>query len=167
VAEEWSVLELDCDAAAGADAGTAILDAIAHAVEAMPTPAGDTSAEIIVLAERGCATSAAMAILAAPAGFDAPQGLVTIDAFAETGFLPLGAELAACDRLATIWTVARGAADLRNATLAYHASLQAQGRDSHFLVLPDVASSLAAQAAGARTPLGRELRWLLAPVHSR
>jgi hypothetical protein len=92
---------------------------------------------------------------------------VTVDAFADDGVNEICQKLATLQNLASIWAVHREERALREATLKHHVDLQARGRETHFLVLPDRTRSLAQQLVDARDPLGREMRWLLDPVHSR
>ena len=61
--------------------------------------------------------------------------------------------LAGLENLATIWAVHRSEQRLREQTLKHHAMLQASGRETHFMVVPDPAKSLAQQLADSRDPL--------------
>ena len=87
-------------------------------------------------------------------------GLVAIDA------LDIAVDsLTEIETLATLIAASREATAARGAGLASHRALQARGRDSRFVAVAD--TQWAAQLADPAQPIGRELRWLLDPVHSR
>jgi hypothetical protein len=163
VSDGWNVLEIGC--ASPDDDGTpaGIVDAVRQSrsrTEGAPT---------IFIADKGTASAVCQAVLLAHEGglLTGSTGLVTVDAFADDGANDICEELAALESLASIWAVHREEPALREKTLKHHVGLQVRGRETHFLVLPDKARSLAQQLADPRDPLGREMRWLLDPVHSR
>jgi hypothetical protein len=162
VSEGWNVLEAGN---ATADEATApdIVDAVRHARSHMD---GTTT---LFVADRGMATAVCKAVILAHRDrlLGGPCGLVTTDGFADGGLPALCEELAELENLATIWAVHRADRALRERTLRHHTTLQRLGRETHFMVLPDPARSLAEQLTDSRDPLGRETRWLLDPVHSR
>jgi len=162
VAEGWNVLEIGCPAADTNALSIGIIDAVARA-------RSRSEGATLFIADRGMASPAGNAIVLGHKDrlLAGPCGLVTIDAFAEDGFPAICETLAGLDTLATIWAVHRGARSLRERTLRHHAKLQASGRETHFIVVPDPGKSLAQRLADSRDPLGRETRWLLDPVHSR
>jgi hypothetical protein len=157
------VLEIGC--ASPGDDGTpaGIVDALRQ------SRTHSDRAPTIFIADRGTASDVCQAILLAHDGglLTGPSGLVTVDAFADDGVDEICEELAALENLAAIWAVHREERALREKTLKHHVNLQAQGRETHFLVLADKARSLAQQLTDSRDPLGREMRWLLDPVNSR
>jgi hypothetical protein len=126
-------------------------------------------APTLFIADQGTASALGRTILLAhrSGSLTGPSGLVTVDAFADDHVRAVCDELAGVENLATIWAVHREERALREPTFRHHMMLQARGRETHFLVLSDKARSLAQQLADARDPLGREMRWLLDPVHSR
>jgi hypothetical protein len=163
VSEGWNVLEMGCAAPGHDDIAAGIIDAVKQSLS-HPDAAGT-----MFIADRGMASAMCKAVVLAHrvhliAG---PCGLLTIDAFAEDGVPAMAEELAGLENLATIWAVQREHRKLREQTFKHHAVLQACGRETHFLVLPDSSRSLAEQLADSHNPLGRETRWLLDPVHSR
>jgi hypothetical protein len=163
VSDGWNVLEIGC--ASSDDDGTP--DGIVDAVRQSRSRAD--GAPTIFIADKGTASAVCRAVLLAHRGglLTGPCGLLTVDAFADDGADETCEKLAALKNLAWIWAVHREERALREKTLKHHVNLQARGRETHFLVLPDKARSLAQQLADARDPLGREMRWLLDPVHSR
>jgi hypothetical protein len=163
VSEGWNVLEIGCPASDNGRTAAAIVDAAAKS-----RTRGDGVATIFI-ADRGTATAVAQAIILGHRDrlIAGRCGLVTTDAFAEDEFPAVCGELAEIENLATIWAVDRGERKLRQQTFKHHAMLQERRRETHFLVLPDPARSLAQQLIDSRNPLGREARWLLDPVHSR
>lgn len=88
-------------------------------------------------------------------------GLVTIDA-ADLSLEPL----AEIETLAWMIAANREAAAARHTGFACHHALQARDRDSRFIVM-NAARTLADEITDATGQFGRELRWLLYPVHSR
>lgn len=162
VAEGWNVLEIGCPVSGASATSIGIIGAVAKwrsRSEGAP----------LFVADRGTASAVGQAILLGDRDLliAGSCGLVTIDAFAEDEFAAVGETLAGLENLATIWAVHRGERSLRERTLGHHAKLQASGRETHFMVLPDASKSLAQQLTDSRDPLGREARWLLDPVHSR
>jgi hypothetical protein len=162
VAEGWNVLEIGCPAADASVASIGIIDAVAKS-------RSRSEGASLFIADRGTASSVGQAIVLGDRDLliAGPCGLVTIDAFAEDDFAAICEPLAGLENLATIWAVHRSEQSLREQTLKHHTMLQASGRDTHFMVVPDPAKSLAQKLADSRDPLGRETRWLLDPVHSR
>jgi hypothetical protein len=159
----WNVLEIGCASSDDDNTPAGIVDAVRQSrsrADGAPT---------IFIADKGTAFAVCQAaLLARRSGLlTGPGGLVTVDAFAEDSVNEICEELAALEGLASIWAVHREERSLREKTLKHHMNLQARGRETHFLVLPDKARSLAQQLADPRDPLGREMRWLLDPVHSR
>ncbi|WJR76597.1 hypothetical protein [Bradyrhizobium sp. NP1] len=166
VSEGWNVLEAGCGTASGsAHAAADIVEAVRQCGSASPADWGPT----IFIADQDTAASVCKAVLlACREGLKAARcGLVTVDAFADDAVRPILEQLAALDGLAAIWAVHRERREIRQQALAHHASLQARGRETHFLVLPDTARSPVQRLADPRDPLGCETRWLLDPVHSR
>jgi hypothetical protein len=163
VSEGWTVLEAGVATMYDDLAARSIVDAVKQACSR------ERYTSTLFVADRGTASAACKAVIQAhhDAVLNGRCGLVTVDAFAESAVPTLGKELAALENLATIWTVRRPDAALRKKTFAHHTVLQTQGRETHFLVLPDAARSLSEQLTDIRSPLGRETRWLLEPVHSR
>lgn len=163
VSDGWNVLEIGC--ASSDDSVTAA--GIVDAVKQSGSPAD--GAPTVFIADRGTAFATCQAVLLAHRGglLRGPSGLVTVDAFADDGVAAICEGLAALENLASIWAVHREERGLREKTFRHHASLQARERETHFVVLPDKAKSLARQLADPRDPLGRETRWLLDPVNSR
>jgi hypothetical protein len=162
VAEGWNVLEIGCAAADASVASIGIIDAVAKS-------RSRSEGATFFIADRGTASAVGQAIVLGDRDLliTGPCGLVTIDAFAEDGFAAAGETLSELGNLATIWAVHRDERALREQTLRHHAKLQTHGRETHFMVVPDHAKSLAQQLTDSRDPLGREARWLLDPVHSR
>jgi hypothetical protein len=163
VSEGWNVLEIGC--ASPDDDGTpaGIVDAVRQSrsrADGAPT---------IFVADHGTASAVCQGVLLAHRSglLTGPIGLVTVDAFAGNDIKAICDELAGLEDLAAIWAVHREEHALREPTFRHHMMLQARGRETHFLVLPDKTRSLAQQLADPRDPLGREMRWLLDPVHSR
>ena len=165
VSEGWNMLE------AGSATGDIDSDAVAFGlVEAVKQARSQTgSAATMFVADRGMASAVCRAVMLAHRDdlLGSLCGLVTVDAFAESRAPALCKELAELKNLATIWAVHRTDRALRERTLKHHTALQTLGRETHFLVLPVAARSLAEQLTDSRDPLGRETRWLLDPVHSR
>jgi hypothetical protein len=163
VSEGWNVLEIGCAAPGEHGAPAGIVDALRQ------SRSHSDRAQTIFIADRGTASAVCQAILLAYGSglLTGPSGLVTVDAFADDGVNEICEELAALEHLASIWAIHREQRALREKTLKHHINLQAQGRETHFLVLADKARSLAQQLTDARDPLGREMRWLLDPVNSR
>lgn len=163
VSEGWNVLAVGVAAASDDLAVPIVVDAVKQAYSLQ------RCASTMFIADHGQASAVCRAIIRAHQDdlLKGPCGLVTIDAFADSAVPTLGKELAALENLATIWAVRRSDAALRKKTLAHHTALQTQGRETHFLVLADAARSLSEQLTDVRSPLGRETRWLLEPVHSR
>src|SRR5260221_7575014 len=162
VAEGWNGLEIGCPAFDASATAIAIIDAVAKS-------RSRSEGATLFVADRGTASSVGNAVLLGHKDrlIAGPCGLITIDAFAEDGFSAICETLGELEKLATIWAVHRGERALREQTLRHHMMLQARGRETHFMVAPDPAKSLAHQLADSRDPLGRETRWLLDPVHSR
>lgn len=162
LAEGWNVLEIGCLATEGRTTSIDILGAVAEA-------RARTAGTILFIADRGMASVVGQSIVFGDKDrrIAGRRGFVTIDAFAEAGAAAICDALAQLENLATVWAVRRGERGLRDATLRHHAMLQEHGRETHFVVVADPAESFAQQLADPRDPLGRETRWLLAPVHSR
>jgi hypothetical protein len=160
VAEGWNVLETACNVA---DKETTAAD-IADAVKQCPVFGGT-----LFIADQDLAQSVCRAVLdlCRSGSIAGAVGLVTLDAFADEALQPLADALAEFEVLATIWAARRNNADVRRKTLAHHTALQARNRETHFVALPDDALTLAQHLADPRDPVGREMRWLLDPVHSR
>jgi hypothetical protein len=160
VSEGWNVLETGCNVADNEATSADIVDA----VKQCPL-AGST----IFLADQDLAPAVCRAVLdlCRSGSIAGAVGLVTVDAFADDTLGPVADALAEFAVLATIWAAHRNNADIRRKTLAHHTGLQARNRETHFVVLPDDARSLVQHLADPRDPLGREMRWLLDPVHSR
>lgn len=163
VSEGWNVLEVGIAGENSHSAARDIVDAVRQAHLHL------SYASAMFIADRGTAAAVCRAIILARQDglLRVSCGLVTIDAFAESDILTLCGELAALGNLTTIWAVNRTDGVLRRTTFEHHTALQTQGRETHFLVLPDAAQSLAEHLMDARDPLGRGARWLLEPVHSR
>jgi len=163
VSEGWNVLDIGCPASDNDETAAGIIDAAAK------SGAGAEKAATVFIADRGTASAVGQAIVLGHRDrlIAGACGLVTIDAFAENGFPPIGEKLAKLESLATIWAVQREKRELRQQTMAHHVMLQAQRRETRFLAIQDASRSLAQQLADSRDPLGRETRWLLDPVHSR
>lgn len=162
LAEGWNVLEIGCLASDGRTTSTDILGAVAES-------RARAGGAVLFIADRGTASAVGQSIVLGDKNrlISGRCGFVTIDAFTEAGAPAICDTLAQLENLATIWAVRRAEPSAREATLRHHAVLQTRGRETHFLVVPDPAKSLAQQLADSRDPLGRETRWLLAPVHSR
>jgi hypothetical protein len=162
VAEGWNVLEIGCPASDVSATSIGIIDAVAKS-------RSRSEGATLFVADRGTASAVGNAVILGHKDrlIAGSCGLVTIDAFGESDFPSMSETLAGLQKLATIWAVHRGERALRERTLKHHAKLQASGRETHFMIVPDPAKSLAQQLADSRDPLGRETRWLLDPVHSR
>jgi hypothetical protein len=163
VAEGWNVLEAGAAVADNEVAARSIVDAVKQADSYV------SFTSIMFIADHGAASAVCQAILQAHRKdlLKGPCGLVTIDAFAERAVPALGDKLAELENLATIWAVHRTHSALRKRTFARHTALQTRGQETHFLVLPNAARSMAERLADTRDPLSREIRWLLEPIHSR
>jgi len=162
VAEGWNVLEIGCPASDVSATSIGIIDAVAKS-------RSRSEGATLFIADRGTASAVGQAIVLGDRDLliAGSCGLVTIDAFAEDEFAAIGETLSGLENLATIWAVHRGESTLREQTFRHHMMLQARGRETHFMIVPGPAKSLAQQLADSRDPLGREARWLLDPVHSR
>ena len=160
VSEGWNVLETGCNIAVNETTAADIADAVKQCA----TPGGT-----LFIADRDLAPAVCRAVLdiCRSGSIAGAVGLITVDAFADDALQPVADALAEFDVVATIWAARRNNADVRRKTLAHHTGLQARNRETHFVVLPDEARSLVQHLADPRDPLGREMRWLLDPVHSR
>lgn len=100
------------------------------------------------------------------------DGCCLVDAFDSQSpelrqhFDALATKLSELDHLASV-VATRRQSDGRRAALDHHLRLQQLGRETHFLALADEGSTLLQRVSDALDPLGREIRWLLRPVHSR
>ena len=176
-ADGWNVLHIvaanptaDADAAA-----TMILDTLKRAtaeINADPK----TPLQIVAIADGAAALPACMTVLQSHrhATLPAIGGIAMIDAFEQPAtespaprMSDIAAELAKLDGLATIVAARRSSTDTRRTGMSYHRQLQALGRETHYLVLAETDTPLLAQLADAQNAPGREIRWLLDPVHSR
>ena len=163
VSEGWNVLEVGCASPDSEGTPAGIVDAVGQSrsrADGAPT---------IFIADQGTASALGRTVLLAhrSGSLTGPSGLVTVDAFADDDAKTTCEEIAGLENLATIWAVHREERALRELTIRHHMMLQARGRETHFLVLPDKTRSLAQKLADPHDPLGREMRWLLDPVHSR
>lgn len=176
-ADGWNVLHIvaanptaDADAAA-----TMLLDTLKRATSEMKA-APTTSLQIVAIADGAAALPACMTVLQSHrhATLPAIGGIVMIDSFEQPAtespaprMSDIAAELARLDGLATIVAARRTSADTRRTGMSHHRQLQALGRETHYLVLAETDTPLLAQLADPQKALGREIRWLLDPVHSR
>lgn len=174
-AESWNVLHValprgDADAVA-----TIILDTLARAASEL-TAVPIASLQIVAVAYGAVALPACIATLQSHRQMKQPMigGIATIDAFEQSAAIStahrmpdIAAELAELDGLATLVAARRLSAETRRAGMSYHQQLQALGRETHYLVLAENDAPLLTQLADAHGALGREVRWLLDPVHSR
>ncbi|HEX2366344.1 MAG TPA: hypothetical protein VHJ00_15130 [Bradyrhizobium sp.] len=163
VSEGWNVLEVGCASPDSEGTPAGIVDAVGQ------SRSRADGAPAIFIADQGTASAVCRAVLLAHRSglLTGPSGLVTVDAFADDAVKAICEELAGLENLATIWAVHREERTLREPSFRHHMMLQVRGRETHFLVLPDKTRSLVQQLADSRDPLGREMRWLLDPVHSR
>ena len=171
--EGWNVLHLAVTKIAGA---TAVATAINHTLSRATTQLASTSTRpwrIVAVADGAAALPACLAVLQSHRQESLPAigGIVTVDAFASTPatneISNIAAELAQLDTLVTVIATRRSSPAARRGGMSYHQLLQANGRETHFVVLAENGLTLFKQLADARDPFGREVRWLLDPVHSR
>lgn len=169
--DSWSVLHIDFGPEPAGFTIADIGDAVSRAIDALGHVLGNLP--IVAVAEDQAALPVAEAVLQSHRQAASPTigGIVLAGAFdvgspeLQRRFDDLATELAELQGLASI--VATGRSDTRQAALAYHIKLQRLGRESHFLVLNDYGQPLWQCFGDPRSPLGREIRWLLQPVHSR
>ncbi len=95
------------------------------------------------------------------------RGLVALDGVPDDAAQAGLSSLAELADVATILAARAGLTDIRRRGLALHRRLQAAGRDTCFIVVPNERRSLIKRLADPRDPLGMEMRRLLDPVHSR
>lgn len=172
--EGWNVLHLAAAPPADADAIAAIiLDTLARAASRLTT-SPNSSLRIVAVADGAAGLPACIATLQSHHQKEQAKigGIVTIDAFERPvatadRMSDIATELAKLDGLATIVAAYRSSTEARRAGMAYHRQLQALDRETHYLVLADSDVPLLTQLADAQHALGREVRWLLDPVHSR
>lgn len=172
--EGWNVLHLATASPADADAvATIILDTLARAVSRL-TANPNSSLGIVAVADGAAGLPSCIATLRSHLANEHARigGIVTVDAFEQAGatadrMSALATELAGLDGLATIVAAYRSSMEARRAGLSYHRQFQALDRETHYLVLAESDVPLLTQLADARHALGREVRWLLDPVHSR
>ena len=169
--EGWNVLHLAVTKIAGA---TAVATAINHTLSRATTQLATTRPlRIVAVADGAIILPACLAVLQSHRQKYLPTigGIVTVDAFASTPatneISNIAAELAQLDTLVTVSATRRSSPAARRGGLSYHQLLQANGRETHFVVLAENGLTLFQQVADTRHPLGREVRWLLDPVHSR
>jgi hypothetical protein len=171
--EGWNILHLAVTKIAGA---TAVATAINHTLSRATSRLASTSTRpwrIVAVADGAAALSACLAVLQSHRQENLPTigGIVTVDAFASTPatneISNIAAELAQLDTLVTLIAARRSSPAARRGGMSYHQLLQANGRETHFVVLAENGLTLFQQVADARDPFGREVRWLLDPVHSR
>jgi hypothetical protein len=171
--EGWNVLHLAVTRIANA---TAVAVTINDALSRATTQLASTSTRplrIVAVADGAAALPACMAVLQSHRRENLPTigGIVTVDAFASTPatneISNIAAELAQLDTLVTVIATRRSSPAARRVGMSYHQLLQANGRETHFVVLAENGLTLFQQLADARDPFGREVRWLLDPVHSR
>jgi hypothetical protein len=168
--EGWNVLHLACAATADAETAAAeITDALVRAARRLALPPS-RPLQIVAIADGAAAHAACLAVLRSHGQPASPEisGLVAVDAFASaSASATVAAELADIDGLATVIAARRSNAEARSGGLAIHQRRQSNGRESHYLVFAEHDAPLLSQLADAQSALGREIRWLLDPVHSR
>ncbi len=171
--EGWNVLHL---AVTESTSATAVAVAINDALSRATTQLASTSTRplrIVAVADGAAALSACLAVLQSHRQENLPTigGIVAVDAFASTPatneISNITAELAQLDTLFTVIAARRSSPAARRGGMSYHQLLQANDRETHFVVLAENGLTLFKQLADARDPFGREVRWLLDPVHSR
>lgn len=169
--EGWNVLHLAVTESTSATAvAVAINDALSRATTQL---ASTRPLRIVAVADGAAALPACLAVLQSHRKESLPAigGIVTVDAFASTPatneISNIAAELAQLDTLVTVIATRRSSPAARRGGMSYHQLLQANGRETHFVVLAENGLTLFKQLADARDPFGREVRWLLDPVHSR
>ena len=169
--EGWNLLHLAVTESTSATA-VAINDALSRATTQL-TSTSTRPLRIVAVAAGAAALPACMAVLRSHRQESLPAigGIVTVDAFASTPatneISNIAAELAQLDTLVTVIATRRSSPAVRRGGMSYHQLLQANGRETHFVVLAENGLTLFQQLADARDPFGREVRWLLDPVHSR
>jgi hypothetical protein len=167
--EGWNVLHLAVTESTSATA-VAINDALSRAATQL---ASMRPLRIVAVADGAATLPACLAVLQSHRQENLPTigGIVTVDAFASTPATNetsnIAAELAQLDTLVTVIAARRSSPAARRGGMSYHQLLQANGRETHFVVLAENGLTLFQQVADTRHPLGREVRWLLDPVHSR
>lgn len=170
----WGLLDIDLGVAPPTDiVAHTIGDIVARALAEI-TSAQQADLPIIIAGEAGTAVTAVEVVLQShlQAATPAIGGLCLVDAFdvqppdLRQQFDALATSLSELPRLASI-VVARRQSGGRRAAWDHHLRLQELGRETHFLALADDGSSLLRRLGDALDPLGREVRWLLRPVHSR
>ncbi|MGB6081267.1 MAG: hypothetical protein WBF99_17625 [Xanthobacteraceae bacterium] len=176
-ADGWSVLHIAAaNSAADADAAaTMIFDTLKHAMTEMKI-ASAAALKIVAIADGAAALPTCMTVLQSHrhATLSAIDGIVTIDGFGQTAakstaprMSDIAAELTRLDGLSTIVAAHRLSTEARHAGMSHHRQLQALSKETHYLVLSESKTALLTQLADAHNALGREVRWLLDPVHSR
>lgn len=172
--EGWNVLHLAVTESTNATAvAVAIKDALSRATTQLASTSTRPLRIVAVADGAAAALSACLAVLQSHRQESLPAigGIVTVDAFASTPatneISNIAAELAQLDTLVTVIATRRSSPAARRGGMSYHQLLQANGRETHFVVLAENGLTLFQQLADARDPFGREVRWLLDPVHSR
>jgi hypothetical protein len=171
--EGWNVLHLVVTKAVDAASVAAAINEALSRAAAQLTSTATKPLLIVAVADEAAALATCMAVLQSHRQADLPTigGIVTVDAFASTSsahdISNITTELMQLDALATVIAARRSSPAARNGGMSYHQLLQAKGRETHFVVLAENGSTLFQRLADARDSFGREVRWLLNPVHSR